>query len=339
MNWNSGFSAQYELNRVDPVSFHDAGSLKFTAGSISRSGTGLMESADITMTNNPGECLIRVYLRARQGDDGERIPLFTGLTSVPERTLDGIRTGYNVECYSVLKPVADILVPRGYYAPAGADAAQLVRDLLKVGPAPVETEEDGPVLTEAIVAEDTMSRLDVAWMILNAIGWRLRISGDGTVHVCSAAEEPSAVFDTMDNDVIEVSLTDTQDWYSVPNCIRVISGDKYVEYIDSDPDSEVSTVSRRVSRGGTGEIWMSDTAAATGNNESLAEYAMRLLKESQAPARTISYARRYRPDVLVGDLVVLHLPSIGIDGKFRIDSQQIELGYGCRTSEEVVAIE
>lgn len=338
MEWSSGFSALYELTKVDPVSFKDAGSLDFTAGTIDRTNTGLMESAELTMTENPGECWVRVYLKAKQESNGERIALFTGLTSAPERRLDGTRESFNVECYSVLQPAADVLVDIGYYAPAGADAAQLVAGLLDVGPAPVVVEGESPSLTEAIVAEDDMSRLDVAWLILDAIGWRLRIDGDGTVRICAAASEAAAVFDALENDIIELPITDSQDWFSVPNCIRVTSGSSYAEFKDDDPDSSVSTAARRTSRGGTGEIWMTKKASALGDNESLSEYSLRMLREAQAPARSLSYARRYRPDVLATDLVTLHLPGIGIDGTFRVESQKVELKYGCRTSEEVVAV-
>ena len=183
-----------------------------------------------------------------------------------------------------------------------------------------------------------MSRLDMAWLILDAVGWRIRIDGSGTVHICSAASEASAMFDALGNDVIENAVTDSQDWYSVPNCIRVTSGDTYAEFIDDDPDSDVSTIARKETRGGTGEIWMTESASALGDNESLAEYAIRILRQAQEPARSVSYSRRYQPDVLVTDLVIIHLPGIGIDGTFKVTSQRIDLGYGCRTSEEVTQV-
>ena len=329
MNWNSGFSALYELKRVDPVSWLDAGSFDFVSGSISRNNEGLMQSADLSMTENPGECWIRIYLKANQEGGGARVALFTGLTSTPTRDLDGTRTTFPVEVYSVLKPAADVPVPLGYFAPAGADGAQLVKELLSVGAAPVEVEEDSPTLVDAIVAQNTDSRLDVAWMILNAIGWRMRITGDGVIHVCAPASESSAVFDAFENDVVELSIKDAQDWFSVPNCIRVISGDKSTEYKDSDAIEE-----RRQNRGGSGEVWLNDSSPTLGNKESLAEYAMRKLNEAQMPARSVSYSRRYLPDVYPTDLVQIRLPGVGIDGTFRVTEQSIELGYGASTSED-----
>lgn len=335
MNWNSGYSSLFELKKVDPVSWLDAGSFDFTSGSINRTNSGLLESADLSMTENPGECWIRIYLKARQEGGSDRIALFTGLTSTPSRDIDGTRTSYPVEVYSVLKPVADVFVPLGYYAPAGASAGALVADLLKVGAAPVVVDAESPVLIDAVVSEDDMSRLDMAWLILNAVGWRLRITGDGVVHIAPAADQVSAVFDTEDNDVIENSITDSQDWFSVPNCIRVISGEQHIEFKNEDPDDLTSTETRKKNRGGSGEIWMSDKSPTTGSNESLAEYSIRKLSEAQAPARKISYTRRYRPNVLPGDIVGLHFPVIGIDDTFKVESQTVELAYGCRTKEEV----
>lgn len=329
MNWNKGFSALYELKKVDPVSWMDAGSFDFVSGSISRNNEGLMQSADLSMTENPGECWIRIYLKANQEGGGARVALFTGLASTPTRDLDGTRTTFPVEVYSVLKPAADVLVPKGYFAPAGADGAQLVKELLSVGAAPVEIEEDSPTLVDAIVAEAQDSQLDVAWMILDAIGWRMRITGDGVVHVCPAATETSAVFDAFENDVVELSIKDAQDWFSVPNCIRVISGDKSTEYKDADAIEE-----RRQNRGGSGEIWLNDTSPTLGSKESIAEYAMRKLTEAQLPSRTVSYSRRYMPDVYPTDLVEIRLPGVKIDGTFRVTEQSIELGYEARTSED-----
>ena len=335
MNWNTGFTSIYELKRVDPVSWHDAGSFELLTGDINRSGSGLMQSAGITMTENPGECWLRVYLKARQGEMGARVALFTGLASAPSRTLNGNSETYKVDCYSVLKPVDDILTPRGFFIAAGVPGAEAAAELLSVGPAPVTYDSMSPVLKEPIVSEDKDSYLSIAQKIIEAIGWRLMIDGDGSVSITRKPTEEAVRFDEHDNDSIEVAITDTNDWFSTPNCIRVISGEDCVELRDNDPDDELSTVSRQANRGGNGEIWAQESANSLGEEETLQMYAERRLKELQSPARKISYSRRFHPDATVGDKVRLHLPGHGIDDVFTITSQKIALGYGARTSEEV----
>ena len=54
MDWRGGFSALYELKKVDPMSFNDMGSFDFVSGTIDKTDSGLMESADLAMTENPG---------------------------------------------------------------------------------------------------------------------------------------------------------------------------------------------------------------------------------------------------------------------------------------------
>ena len=229
MNWNKGFSALYEIRKVDPVSFLDMGSFDLTAGSITRSDDSLVESADLTMKEDPGECWIRIYLKAKQDGGGVRTALFTGLTSTPERSVDGDRVTYPVECYSVRKIADDTLVRRGYYAPAGIEGGRLAAELLSVGPAPVVIDENSPCLLEPVIAEDTDTNLSMAWKIVDAIGWRIRIAGDGTICICPQASDISATFDALVNDSIEPKISDCRDWYSIPNCFRVISGDSYAE--------------------------------------------------------------------------------------------------------------
>lgn len=336
MNWNHGFSAIYELQRVDPISWQDVGSFNLTAGSISKSEGGLIESADITMTEPPGECWLRVYLKARQGESGERVALFTGLASTPQRSLNGNFITYKVSCYSVLKPAEDVLTPRGFFVAAGVSGAEAAAELLRIGPAPVTYETPSPRLTEAIVSEDKDTYSAMAQKIVEAIGWRIRINGDGSIEILPKPEEEAARFDEEENDSIEVSFTDSNDWYSAPNCLRVVSGNECAEVRDDNPDSELSTVSRQEARGGSGEIWRQETASSIGEYETLQTYAERRLRELQGPARKISYNRRFRPEVTIGDKVRLHLPGHGVDDVFTVKSQKITLGYGARVAEEVM---
>lgn len=335
MIWSEGFTAAYYLTLVDPKSWRDIGRMKIASGSVERSEEGLMESADVSMTELPpgGEAWIRIWLDADQ-KGVTHVPLFTGLTSAPSRDIDGRRQSYSVECHSVLKPVDDILPERGFYVPAEVTAPAAAARLLRTGIAPVEIAEIGdlPRLTESIIAEDGETNLTLAQKVLDAIDWRIRIDGRGVIHIEPNAETVTAMFDANQNDVIELSVTEEYDWFSSPNVLRAISDDLTAIARDDDPESPLSTVSRGR------EIWAEESSVTLGTNESLAAYARRRLKELQSPARTVSYARRFDPAVRVGDVVRINHPEIGIDGLFRVTSQNMKLEYGCRTAEEATAI-
>ena len=217
MIWSNGFSARYEISIVDPASWRDISFLDMTGGSIDKTTDNLMESADIDMRKIPGdgEVWIRIWLDARQeGSEPMHVPLFTGLTTAPERSINGSRESYSVECFSVLKPASDILMQRGWYAPEGIDGAALASSLLKSGPAPVAYEENSPLLSQSIIAEDNETNLSMAEKIISAIGWRIRVSGDGRIGIMTKASEASAVFDATRNDSLQMQVTDTSDWYS-----------------------------------------------------------------------------------------------------------------------------
>ena len=335
MIWKDGYTAAYYITLVDSKSWRDIGRMKVAGGTIERIATDLMESADLDMTELPGigEAWVRIWLDADQ-NGVTHVPLFTGLTSAPSRSINGRRNTYRVECYSVLKPLDDILLERGFYIPAGVNAPKAAARLLKAGPAPVVVEGSGtmPRLTESVVAEEGETKLTLAWKVLNAIGWRIRIDGRGVIHIEERSNSVVSMFDANANDIIELNLTDECDWFSCPNVLRSISDYLTAVARDDDPASPFSTVSRGR------EIWAEETSVALGTNEALSTYAVRRLKELQSPAQTVSYNRRFDPDVKVGDLVRINHPEIGIDGTFEITTQTLKLSYGCRTEEEAFRV-
>lgn len=334
MNWNNGYSASYYYTTVDPVTWRDLESHCLTSGSIMKSADALMESADLALTELPsdGESWIRVYLNATQGANGERVAIFTGLLQCPQTDWEGRRQSYDAEAYSVLKAANDVLLQRGWYAPAGSNGAAIAADLLRVGPAPVNYEESAPTLSSAIIAENKETNLTMARKILDAIDWTIRIMGDGRINIEPKSTERMAVFDSLDNDIMELSITDRRDWFSCPNVLRVVNGDMTAIARDDDPESIYSTVSRGR------EIWAEESSPSLNDGEGIEAYSVRRLKELQSPARSVGYDRRYLPDLYPGDIIGIHHPAQRIDGDFRITSQRIELGYGARTSEESEAI-
>lgn len=113
----------------------------------------------------------------------------------------------------------------------------------------------------------------MAKRIVEAIGWQIRIAGDGSIRISAPPATESAKFDVFEGDAIEPALTHTYDWYSCPNCLRVVSGDSTAEARDDDPDSALSTVTRGR------EIWKQEKSVTLGDRETLAAYAQRRLKE------------------------------------------------------------
>lgn len=334
MEWDKGFSAQYYCTIIDSATWRDLRRIELTGGNVTKSTENLMEAASLDLTELPEgiEAWIRVWLTAKQNDSGAHEAVFTGLMSSPSVKWNGMRKSYSAECYSVLKPAADILMQKGWFAPGGSNGAKLAAKLLSVGAAPVTYADSSPVLYSSIIAENNETNLSMAWKIVKAIGWRIRITGYGNISVEPKSTEAPVTLDVLANDCVEVEVTDKRDLFACPNVFRASYNKMTAVARDDNEDSPLSTVNRGR------EIWKEETDSKLNAGESLAEYAYRRLAELQAPSRTLSYKRRYIPDVLPGDAIKIYYPAQDIHDVFRISSQKIELSYGARTAEEVTEI-
>lgn len=335
MNWSKGYTASCYLSVVDTATWKDLSRIEITGGKISKDDDSeLKESADVDCINydQTAERWVRVYMDVRQNGAADHVALFTGLASAPDKAIKGTLITNAVECYSVLKPAQDILLQRGWYVSAGKAGAEIVRELLDATPAPKIVSEASPVLSESIIAEDDESNLSMALKILDAINWRLRIQGDGTIEICPKASEVVTRFDYLEADAIETEVKSTYDWFSCPNVFRAISDDMTAIARDDAVDSNLSTVTRGR------EIWAQETDCDLNAGETIAEYAVRMLKELQTASVELSYDRRFHPDVLIGDLIRIKYPGQGIDGIYQVLTQDIDVGRAGRTSEEVKGI-
>ena len=331
INYSNGISATYYAARVNPQTWADAGEISIISGNITKkAGSDLVESADITVSEDIGtEAWIRVYMIAEQGGAKERVPLFTGIVSSPSRNIKGAQETRKLDCYSVLKVAADILLPIGWFAPARTNGGELIRILLSDLPCPVEVDEGSPNIISSFVAGNNDSKLSVAQEIAEAINWQIKVRGDGSVRICPKPLTISGTFDNIENDIIETSVTDNRDIFSVPNVLRVTLGGSAATARDDDPDSIYSTVNRGR------EIWAQEDAKLAAG-ESLGEFAVRRLKELQNPSRKLDYTRRFQPDVDVNDLVSIVYPKQSIGDVFRVQSQTITLSHGAKVKEEVI---
>ena len=330
VDYSKGYSASYYAERVDPATWRDVGVIRLTGGTIKRETTGKRQSADLNCVRYriPVEQWVRVYLDIRQDGAAEHVPLFTGIAVSPDDDINGRLTLNTLTCFSVLKPAEDVLLARGWYAPAGMSGAELVRRLLSVSPAPIIAEDNSPALAASIVSEDGETHLSMADRILDAIGWRLRIDGDGTIRIMPAATDQVARLDPISNDLLEPKIKITADWYNCPNVFQAVAGDVTGVARDDDPDSPLSTVSRGR------EVWKKESCTLSAG-ESVAEYARKRLRELQRVRQTVSYTRRYLPNVMPGDIVGLNYPEQQLTGNYGVQSQSITLGYGARTAEQI----
>lgn len=325
MDWNRGMEATYYCSIVDKDTWRDIDRFEITGGQISRTTGELLESANISCKDyDYSERWIRVWMNARQNGDTEHIAMFTGIATSPEAQMHGIVKTSNLECYSVLKPLQDVLLPRGWYAPMGSGKA-VVQELLSVTPAPSKIDEHIPTLNQNIVAEDGETNLSMLNKIMKAINWRIVISGDGTINIKPLDTTPVIEF-SRDYDAVETDLRMKDDWYDCPNVFRAISGDESEVVIDDTSSLSVKARGR--------EIWAEETSAQLNSGETLYEYALRRLKERQSTAVSVSYNRRYHPDIYVTDCVSLNYPQV--QGTFVVKSQTIEIGGGSTTTEEVM---
>ena len=331
MNWANGFRATYYMTIVDRDTWKDTEKVEITGGSVSKSDSNLIESADVDCVNyDKGEQWIRLWLDARQeGSDASHVALFTGLATSPAVSMNGLLKQNSLECYSVLKPADDVPLLKGYFVGSGANVPLLIQnELLKDSPAPVQIDGEAPPLAKTIIAESNESKLSLATKLLTAINWRFRISGDGVIHLVPKNNTAVVSLDALDNDVVEPQINAEQDWYRCPNVFQaIIDGASYTAR-DDDPNSVLSTVSRGR------EIWATENNPTLNSGETATQYVKRRLKEEQTAIMKVSYNRRFYPDVTVGDCVGMNYPAQGITGTFRISSSSFNLSYGATVSED-----
>ena len=327
MNYAAGYKATFYATLIDPATWTETEEIDLISGSVNNTADGLRQSATLQVRDfdRTREYWIRVYMDARQGEDVEHIPLFTGVVSAPREDVDGTIAKNDLSCYSVLEPV-DTPMTIGEYIARGANAGKAIRRLLQPTPAPVEIEENAPALDDYIIAEDNETNLTMIQRVLDSIGWQMIIQGDGTIYVRPKPITPEIEFSQSGADVVEPQVSKTRDWFKTPNVLKVTAGDAVAIARDEDPNSPLSIPARGR------EIIKSERDVKLSDNEGLAEYAKRKLQEEQQVAETVEYTRRFIPGIYVGDIVRTNYSSLS--GVYEIKSQTISLTYNAQTHEQ-----
>lgn len=108
--------------------------------------------------------------------------------------------------YSVLKPADEVTLTNGSYAAAGIDGAAKVRELLSGVPGRVTSTVTG-VLPSNVVFDDDSTSLEAAWNILDAMGWRLRLTGDGQTVIEPLPSTVALVIDNWHEHGVQPGIT------------------------------------------------------------------------------------------------------------------------------------
>lgn len=334
MNWAKGFGARFYGAVINPKTWADSDRFEITGGSVQYSTDSLMGSASVDTIAYPyySENWVRIWMDVVQEGDSAHVPLFTGLAIKSKSSNHGGLETNSLECFSVLKPAEDVLLPRGWNILEGTNVKEAVIDLLSVTHAPIIFESDPPNLSDYLVAEEGETNLSMAELIVAVIGWRMYLTGYGEIYISPKPNKPVSTFNGTDNDILEVDYSQDDDWFSVPNVLRVVLDDQTVIQTDDDPDSFYSIQNRGR------EIWAEESNVTLNTYETLGDYAARRLRELQSSTSTISYTRRYVPTIHVTDLVEINYPRTDLIGVYQVTSQSIELHGGAKTSEDATHI-
>lgn len=292
-------------------------------------------SVDMAVADSFEEGYYRIVMTASQGGSTERVDVATLLfTSVSSTVSRGVSEA-QLSGRSVLYPASVTRLAAGSYAPKGVDGAAFCKELLDgCINAPV-LNEGSFTLDDHVVFDMGASVLDCVWMVLDAGNHVLQIGGDGIVHVRPKPTAPSLVLDTAHARLLHPESGHDLDYSEVPNRYIAVMDNATATAVNSDPTSVTSTVYR----GWTSDIV--DQSPVRTDGETLAAYAARRLEEESMVTDERTYTREWWPDVMPFSLVYGSLSSVGIEGDFRVVSQQLTCGSGIvveeRASREVYA--
>lgn len=330
MDWSQGYTSTFRLYSVNQSTWGDGGEIEnLVSASITKDDeSSLIEDASISVSDEPVKGYVRLVLEATNNTGMERANLGTFLVTSPKKSINGTSTTIDLECYSVLKPADDKILPPGWYFPEGGDpiagASELLSDCLKC---PVEPAESDIRTDKPKIAESNESALSMAKYLLEDTDWFIFIDGRGKVSIKKKSDNIVKMFDIFENDVLMPDMTDESDIFDIPNILRVTdsSGD-YETIYNNDENSDTSIENLGW------EKWAAEQLTLE-YGETLLGKGSERMEELSKTTRKISYSREFDPDIKVNDVVLFMLPQQGIVGTFRIISQSLSIGKGVKVSE------
>ena len=333
-DFTRAYTSEWKLYRVNPDTWADAGEVAtLVSASVSHDSDGdypEIDSGSLTVVA-PGNAgwdtgYYRLAMRAIQGGV-ERVDVATLLCESSGGQLDYGADTMTVECRSVLHPAATTHVTPGEYAAAGQDGAEKAAELLRgCIQAPVQGEGSFS-LADHYNFDIGQPVLEAVWMLLNAGGFCMWVTGHGEVRIAPLPTEPSLTLDRTAASVLGPTISHTLDTSEIPN--RYTADEDGIRAIAQNNDA--GSIVSHSSRG----YWVDeyDSSPARLDGETLSEYAGRKLQELSTVQDKRTYTRHWHPDIHVFSVVRGSMAEEMLSGDMRVVSQSVECNAGIEVTE------
>jgi hypothetical protein len=340
IDWHGSMRQSFELFEIDAGTWREVRRIGTVTEvkAVRDLDSDTIESASIAVDEEVGEVYVRAYIVAEQDGGRESVPVGTWLVQTPTVSHDGKTSTRTLSAYSPLIELRDDMPPIGWTAQAGsscvAAAAQAAAAHCR---APVSMPDDGTVLTESWTAEPDDTWLSVVAALLDKAAMRLSVAPDGTIG-CEpvrdqASVRPARRYDDGNSSILMPDVTDTTDWYGLPNVYEVVlsrdTGYLRAEAVNDDPSCPLSTVSRgRVVRVRDTEPELPESPT----QQDVDAYAERMLREQSAREHSVTFTHGWDGGN-VGDGVRLDYDRAGIHRDMVSIRQTVNLSTGVTVDE------
>lgn len=344
IDWTKSMQQTYEYYTVNPNTWLDEKKLDMVKSSSIDwdSSSDTLGSATFELDNQIGECYIRVYLIAIQNGQIKREPLGTFLVQTMPTSFDGKTKQLSIDAYTPLIELAEKKPDIGYFIAKGSNVMDEVNKMASSNMrAPVIFAKNDTPLHVTYVASTDDTWMTYISNLIRYANYELCLSTRGELLFSPkqplSALTPIWTFDDGNSSILQPSVSVSNDLYGIPNVVEVVysgSNGVYRSVVkNTDPASPTSIVARgreihhRV---------MNPELTGDQDQNTIDEYAKRLLKEISSVEYTISYTHGYCP-VRVGDCVRLDYKLAGLHNvKAKVISQSISCTPGCQVSETAV---
>lgn len=343
-DWTKSMNQTFEYYIVDPNTWGLKERLtNVESCTISRdSTTNTLESASFAVSENLGECYIRVYLVVTQNGAIEKFPLGTFLVQTPSIEFDGKAKSISLDAYSPLLELKDVLPPLGYTVGKGVNVMERVYDLATENSrVPIVQPNCSTLLYDDFVANTDETWLTYLISLMAEAEYNLgldelsRIIFEPKIEVASM--QPVWTFNDDNSSILYPDVTVDRDLYGIPNVVQVSYSSDNVYYYSEARNEDVNSITSIQNRGRE-VMYRTENPSFSGEptQAMLDLYARQLLETKSSLEYTVTYSHGYCP-VRIGDCVRLNYKAAGLDNvKAKVTVQSITCESGCPVEETAV---